>query len=86
MSSKEGFIQVTPDSSGKQVRNVAVDVLQPDGTTATVYMQAVSIYDRDGNSITPQQTNDLLASLLREIAELRRLYGHATQQYTPESM
>lgn len=48
----EAFVQITPDSSGKKVRNLQLDVLQPDGTTATVFMQVLSIVDESGKPFT----------------------------------
>lgn len=57
----EAYVQVLPDSSGKRVRNLALEVLQADGTTAIVHMQVVSIVDQDGRAYTisnPAQVSD----------------------------
>lgn len=42
------FVQVAPDGSGKKIRNLQLDVVQPDGTTATVQMQVVNMVDENG--------------------------------------
>lgn len=78
----EGFVQVAEDGSGKKIRNLVLEVVQPDGTVATVLMQAVSIVDSEGRAADfgGTETNALLRSLLREMSALRRMYGRATGQ------
>mgnify|MGYP001301383429 CR=1 FL=1 len=46
--SSEGVVQVAPDATGKRIRNLSLQILQPDGTLQTVYMQVVSIVDDRG--------------------------------------
>lgn len=70
----ESFIGVAPDASGKKVRNLALDVLQPDGTTVTVQMQIIAIADENGrpfNIGSPMNTSDNETSAhLARIVEL----------------
>jgi len=76
----ESYVQVAPNSTGPKIRNLQLNVLQPDGTTATVQMQVVSIVDLDGRATNfgANETIDLLRSLLRELTTLRQMYGRAT--------
>jgi len=68
----ESFVAVAPDSTGKKIRNLAIDVLQPDGTTTTVQMQVTNICDENGRPYSPEnafpvddnQTHELLAELV----------------------
>jgi hypothetical protein len=78
----ESYVQVAPDSTGKKIRNLQMDVLQPDGTTATVQMQVTSLVDMDGRATDfgISETNHLLHALLREMTALRKMYGRATGQ------
>lgn len=65
-NSTEGYVQVPPDSTGKQIRNLEVTILQPGGTYATVEMQVVSIADKNGNVISFDQLavlNDISDSM-----------------------
>lgn len=72
MAGQEGYVQVATDGSGKKVRNLLLKgVLQPDGTTADVYVQCVSVVDSDGNALDFNRTNELLSSLVREVHWLR---------------
>lgn len=57
----EAIIPIGSDGAGqKKVRNISVDVLQPDGTTATVMMQVLAVYDENGQPYT--DANPLPAS------------------------
>ena len=47
----ETYTQVAPNSSGNKIRNFSAEVLQPDGTIATVQMQVVSLVDAEGRSL-----------------------------------
>jgi len=47
----EAFVQVAPDSTGKKVRNIQLDLPQADGSITTVQMQVVSIRDENGTPI-----------------------------------
>jgi len=76
----ETFSQLPPNSTGDRVRALSLDVVQPDGSTATVKMQVVSVADADGrllefpddwrSAVLEQlsRTNDLLTALLGAIA------------------
>lgn len=76
----EAYTQVAADGVGNKIRNLSMEVIQDDGTTATVQMQVVSIVDRDGREVdlAGDGTNDLLRALLREMTTLRKMYGRAT--------
>lgn len=81
----DSFVQVAPDSTGKKVRNLQMDVLQPDGTVATVQMQVISVVDMEGRAVDfgAQEVCSLLRSQLREMTALRVMYGRATgMQYS----
>jgi hypothetical protein len=67
----EGFVQVAPDGGGKKIRNVQVLVQQPDGSLATVYMQAVAILDEDGNAVRFSDGLDLQQHQLDELRAVR---------------
>jgi hypothetical protein len=70
----ESFVQVLPDSTGKKVRNLQLDVLQPDGTVSTVMMQVVSIVDNEGRVVNPARddTVNVLRDVLAELRGIRR--------------
>lgn len=44
----ETYVGLPADGVGSKVRNLTLDVVQPDGTTKTVLMQVVSIADENG--------------------------------------
>jgi ribonuclease PH len=46
---QESVVQVAPDSTGKKIRNIQLDVVQPDGSIASVQMQVVVVADQNGN-------------------------------------
>jgi hypothetical protein len=64
------YVQVAPDSSGKKIRNLSMQVLQSDGTVATVYMQVVSIVDELGNPVSLDNT-EVLTGILVELKRIR---------------
>ena len=73
----EAYLQVLPDSTGKKIRNLSMQVLQPDGTTSTVYMQVISITDERGRSYSfsnpmPTEDQDTHELLMRIIELLER--------------
>lgn len=84
MSDKtEAYVQLSADGTGKKVRNLQLDVVQADGTIATVLMQVVSIVDNEGRSVdfsAQAESITLLRQLLVEMRALRRMYGRATSQ------
>lgn len=61
----ESFVQVSPDSSGKRVRNESIEMPQADGTTQTVQMQIVRLSEADRALF-----EDMAMSLKRVIAAL----------------
>lgn len=73
----ESYVQVAADGSGKKIRNIAAEVVQEDGSTATVYMQVVSLKDEFGNSIaignpmavSDQGANEKLSKILEILEE-----------------
>ena len=71
MATSEGFVEVAPDSTGKQIRNLTATVVQPDGTYATVYMQVVSIVDANGQAIDWVDV-DFKRRMLAELRAIRR--------------
>ena len=64
------YVQVAPDSSGKKIRNLSMQVIQSDGTVATVYMQVVSVVDDLGNPISLDNT-EVLTGILIELKRIR---------------
>jgi hypothetical protein len=44
----ESFVQIAPDSTGKKMRNLQMEILQPDGTTSIVQMEVITICDQNG--------------------------------------
>lgn len=76
----EAFVQVPLDGAGKKIRNLQMQVVQSDGTIATVLMQVVTIVDENGFPIdlNHNETNMLLRSVLKELTALRRIQGRAT--------
>ena len=77
--STESIIQVAPDSTGKKVRNIQLDVPQADGSVATVMMQVITIRNENGEPIRTSDS-DTLRAIYDEIRALRQMYGRATSQ------
>ena len=63
----DAYVQIAPDSTGKRVRTVELALLQADGSTVTVEVQAVAITDDAGNLL------DSSAWQQEALVELRRL-------------
>ena len=61
------YVQVAPDSSGKKIRNLQLEVLQADGTFATVQMQVITIADAEGRPISLIPDRELLRELRKEL-------------------
>lgn len=61
----ESFVQVSPDSSGKKIRNESLDMPQGDGTTQTVQMQIVRLSEDDRGIL-----KEISLSLQRVVAAL----------------
>jgi hypothetical protein len=81
MAADESYIQVAPDGSGKKVRNLQLDVLQPDGTMATVQMQVVSIVDEHGQLFAvsnsfPVEDNEIREALAHIEDVLEQILFH----------
>jgi hypothetical protein len=71
------IVPIGSDGSGqKKVRNLQLEVLQPDGTFATVQMQVVAIVDENGMPYTisnpAASEDDTTHGLLTEIRDLLR--------------
>jgi hypothetical protein len=79
MANGEGYVQVALDGNGKKVRNLALDVVQADGTVATVYQQVVAITDDRGHALNldPGNVVDLLARIHDELVATRSLVEEA---------
>lgn len=74
----ETYVQVPPNSSGAKVRNLQIDVMQPDGTTSTVVLQCTNIVDAEGRQVFPAvnaERDSLLRSILKELQAMRRMMG-----------
>ncbi len=56
--SQEGYVQVAPDSTGKKIRNLELQVYQPDGTAATVEVQVVTLMDAEGRLLSPMAVEE----------------------------
>lgn len=82
-AASESYVQLPADSTGKKVRNVALSVLQADGTTATVLVQAVTLVDQTGAAVDAggDGIRRLLTGILREVQNTNRLIAAATQQH-----
>lgn len=70
MTAAEQYIQVAADADGKKVRNLELDILQPDGTVATVEMQVVAIAGADGRIISSDYAS-VFNSILEELRRIR---------------
>jgi hypothetical protein len=79
--STPAYVQVPLDGSGKKVRNVEVQLLQPDGTTVTVEMQVIAVADENGRILANPRdwqddvleqlklNNELLARLIEALED-----------------
>lgn len=68
---QDSFVQVPSDGSGKRVRNLAIQLLLPDGTIGLTYMQVVSIADENGNPLQLVEESDWRQELLDEMRAIR---------------
>lgn len=66
----ESNVQHAPDSTGKKVRTIALDIPQDDGSITTVHMQVMGIRDENGLSVVFQDS--LLAGIYQEMRLLRQ--------------
>lgn len=67
----ETFVQLSPDSTGKKVRNLTAQVVQPDGSVSSVVMQVVSIADESGNPISYADQQEWQSLVLLELRAIR---------------
>jgi len=67
----QGYVQVLPDSSGKQIANIAIPAVVS-GTPTTLYLQMTVHVDKDGyvTDLSGAQTNALLRDVLRALQAL----------------
>jgi hypothetical protein len=83
--SDASYVQVAPDSTGKKIRNLQLNVVQPDGSTSVVQMQVISIADANGNLMAVESVRGegLLSTtdnrVLEELTEMRNLLGKIAQ-------
>jgi hypothetical protein len=87
-AAKEGFVALPVDGVGKQVRNLQMQIVQPDGTLATVYMQVMGpITDADGRvvDVSGDATNALLVQVVRELRAMRTLLSAQTGSWSAGS-
>lgn len=80
MPAVDTYVPVGTDGAGdKKIRNLQIDILQPDGTVATVQMQVVAISDRDGRAfdLNADRTAALLVQILEELKAIRTIQGAA---------
>jgi len=82
MSLKDDLIQVTPDSTGKRVRNLSGPVTLADETRPTVYTQVVTLVDQDGDPVVPFD-HKWQSDVLEELRAIRRLLAANAGQFTP---
>lgn len=72
----ETYIQVAPDSTGKQVRNLTLTVREINGTTGAItdnvrYMQVVNLADENGKPIDLSDFEDTQLAIRDVLFELR---------------
>jgi uncharacterized protein (UPF0254 family) len=72
---QESVVQVAPDSTGKKIRNLQLDVIQPDGTTATVQMQVIIIADANGNLLATEPVRGFGLLSVTDVRVLEQLNG-----------
>ena len=75
---QDSFVQVAPDGAGKKIRNVQMDMLQADGTIATVQVQIVGHVTYDGFPVDQSGVEKLLRELIAEVRALRQMTGAST--------
>jgi hypothetical protein len=89
--STESFVQVAPDGTGKQIRNLLVTESAIDGTLSSRYMQVVAIADGDGNvlNLSSERLLQHLAALVAETRLLRQAFqdwSGAQPRFDPASL
>lgn len=68
----EGNIQVSPQSSGEKVRTLKMQIVQADGTLATVGMQVVMITDENGDPLIASRDQQWKEDVLVELRRISR--------------
>lgn len=71
------YVQVPPDSTGKKIRMLEVNILLADGTVGTTELQVISIADEKGNLIDLDNSGTLceIRDILAEIKLFMELKG-----------
>ncbi len=88
----EGNSQIQADGSGDKVRTLEFEVLQPNGTRATVVMQVMAMADNSGTLIgdkynpvyvDSQRLGEAVHELTEEVRRLTQLmaYIHGVEEY-----
>lgn len=67
----ENYVQVSPDSTGKQIRNFSLQIQEDNGSFSTVYCQAIRIVDEFGNQVYVQEDTDWKMQMLDELRAIR---------------
>jgi len=68
---RASLVQVAPDSTGKKISNLQMEVLQTDGSIATVQLQIISIADENGNPMRVVESQDVAQQMLDEMRATR---------------
>ncbi len=78
----ESYIQVPPDSTGKKVRNIKVQTVV-DGVLTDVYIQAVTITDPQGNTISDFADYNFQTEMIRRMNVIVNQLALITNQHVP---
>ncbi len=78
----ESYIQVPPDSTGKKVRNIKVQTVV-DGVLTDVYIQAVTITDPQGNTISDFADYNFQTEMIRRMNVIVNQLVLITNQHVP---
>lgn len=71
-TASESSTQIVGGGSGDKVRDLALTLLQPDGTVATVKVQVVAIAD-DNGKLLDLRDRDVEEAILEELQAIRLL-------------
>lgn len=82
---RESYVQVAADGSGKRIRNLALEIVQTDGSIATSQVQVTAIADENGNPIDMTGRGDLFAQLLLELRAIRLGIQHLVDWIDPDA-
>jgi hypothetical protein len=67
----EQYVQISPDSTGKYVRNLTLQVLGDDGNFRTVNVEVISAMDEFGNRLLWNDEYDWRQQMLDELRAIR---------------